>query len=101
MSAKQKIMVTFAVLILVNFLLIIVFGEKGLADLVSLRGNRKSASEHTEALVKKNISLYHQIERIKYDPVFIESMARKQLGLVGKNDLILKPARGTQKQRKK
>jgi cell division protein FtsB len=94
-------MVTLAVIILINFLLIVVFGEKSLVDLVSLKRDRKSAIEHNEALVKKNISLYHKIERLKYDPMYIENVARKQLGLVGKNDIILKPARRTEKQTKK
>lgn len=94
-------MVTLAVMVLINFLLVVVFGEKGLVDLVSIKRDRKSAIEHHEALVKKNISLYHKIERLKYDPVYIENVARKQLGLVGKNDLILKPARRPGKQTKK
>ncbi len=94
-------MVTLAVMVLINFLLIVVFGEKGLVDLVSIKRDRKSAIEHNEALVKKNISLYHKIDRLKHDPVYIENVARKQLGLAGKNDLILKPARRTGKQTKK
>ena len=101
MNTKQKILVTFAVLILINFLLVIVFGEKGLVDLVSLKRDHKSAIEHNDALVKKNISMYHKIVRLKHDPVYIESVARKQLGLVGKNDLILKPTQRTEKQKKK
>ncbi len=101
MSTRQKIMVTLAVMVLINFVLIVVFGEKGLVDLVSIKRDRKSAIEHNEALVKKNISLYHKIDRLKHDPVYIENVARKQLGLVGKNDLILKPVRRTGKQTKK
>lgn len=98
MNTRQKIMVTLALLVLINFLLVIVFGEKGLVDLVSLQRDRKSAAAHNDTLVKKNISLYRKIERLKHDPIYVESVARKQLGVVGENELILTPLGRTGKQ---
>ncbi len=98
MSTRQKILVTLALLVLVNFFLVIVFGEKGVVDLASLQRDRKEAVAHNDSLVKKNISLYHKIERLKHDPIYVERVARRQLGVVGKNELILTPLHGHGKQ---
>ncbi len=41
-------------------------------------------------LAKQNLDLYREIERLKSDPKYLESVARKELGVVGKDELIFK-----------
>ena len=43
-----------------------------------------------EALTKKNLSLYREIERMKNDPKYVENVARKELGVIGKDEVIIK-----------
>jgi cell division protein FtsB len=42
-----------------------------------------------ETLAVENVSLYRTIGRLKNDPVFIESVARNELGMVGKDDVVI------------
>jgi cell division protein FtsB len=35
------------------------------------------------------LQLYHEIERLKKDPAYIEAIARQELGLVGKNEIVI------------
>ena len=90
MSSVQKIFLAFAILILFNLLLVIVFGDDGLVDLY-LYNNRKADIENkNEVLTQENLALYREIDRLKHDPEFIENVARKELGMIGSGEVILK-----------
>jgi len=71
-------------------LLLIVFGDNGISDLRLLQTKRDRLIEKNEILARENVQLYHQIERLKNDPDYIESIARRELGMIGKDDVILK-----------
>ena len=71
-------------------LLFIVFGENGLTDLYKLKMEKDNLSKKSDELKKKNISLYREIERLKNDPGYVEDVARKELGVIGKDDVIIK-----------
>jgi len=78
-------------LILFSMLLLIVFAENGLVDLNSLRKERDRLVEKNESLARDNLVLYNEIERLKNDDKYIENIARQELGMIGKNEMILKP----------
>ncbi len=90
---KQHLLLTIAVVVLFVLLLLILFGDKGLADLNMLKKDRDHMVEKNTRLVRQNLSLYRSIERLKTDPAFIENIAREELGVVGKNELIIKSSR--------
>ena len=90
MTTKQNILLAFIILALFSMLLFIVFGENGLADLNLLRVERDGLLQKNAELAKENLLLSREIERLKNDPEFLESVARKQLGVVGKDELIFK-----------
>lgn len=69
-------------------LLFIVFGDSGLKDLFALRAELKGIITDKEKTFNENISLYHQIDRLKNDPQFIEATARKELGVIGADEMI-------------
>lgn len=71
-------------------LLFIVFGENGLTDLYKLKMEKDNLSKKSDELKKKNLSLYREIERLKNDPGYVEDVARKELGVIGKDDVIIK-----------
>ena len=87
---KQNLLLTFAVIALFVLLLLILFGDKGLADLNMLEKNRDRLVEKNGRLMRENLSLYRSIERLKTDPAYIENIARQELGVVGENELIIK-----------
>jgi cell division protein FtsB len=71
-------------------LLLIIFGDNGVTDLRLLQTKRDRLIEKNETLARENVQLYHQIERLKNDPDYIESIARQELGMIGKDEVILK-----------
>ena len=91
MTKKQSIPLTIAVLILVSLLFFIIFSEHGLTDLNMLRKERNQIGRENQALEQKNQTLRVEIDRLKHDPEYIESIARRELGMVGKDEVILKP----------
>lgn len=90
MSSKQNILIAFAILTIFTLLLFIMFGDNGLADLHLLKAERDALVEENRRLVRENLSLYREIDRLKHDPEFVENVARQELGVIGKDEVILK-----------
>lgn len=91
MSLEKKILLFLAILVLFNLILVVIFSDNGLVDLILLRKEKERSAEKNREVIRENLSLYREIERLKHDPEFIESVARKELGVVGKDEVILKP----------
>ena len=91
MSLKKKFLLFLAILVLFNLILVVIFSDNGLVDLILLRKEKERSAEKNREVIRENLSLYREIERLKHDPEFIESVARKELGVVGKDEVILKP----------
>lgn len=91
MSLKKKFLLFLAILVLFNLILVVIFSDNGLVDLIMLRKEKERSTEKNREVIRENLSLYREIERLKHDPEFIESVARKELGVVGKDEVILKP----------
>jgi cell division protein FtsB len=83
-------MLVLAIMTMFLMLLFIVFGENGLTDLYKLKMGRDNLSEKNDELKKENLSLYREIERLKNDPRYVEDVARKELGVIGKDEMIIK-----------
>jgi len=91
MDNKQKILVSFCILTLFSMLLFVLFSDKGLSDLFKLQSERDRLMNQNVQLKKENDTLYRTIERLRNDPEYIESVARKELGMIKKDEVILKP----------
>ena len=89
MSLRQKIVVAGVVVVLFNLVLLIVFGDDGFVELSRLRAKEQLMTQRNEALAGENVSLYRTIGRLKSDPVYIESVARNELGMIGKDDIVI------------
>ena len=89
MSLRLKIVVAATVLVLFNLLALIVFGDNGLVELSMLRSREALLIQQNEIMAKENIQLYRTIRRLKNDPVYIENVARNELGMVGRDDVII------------
>jgi cell division protein FtsB len=90
-STRQTILLAIAILALFSFLFLILFGDKGLADLKSLQSELKDLIEKNEAIEQENRSFRREIDRLRYDTEYIENLARQELGVIGKDELIIKP----------
>ena len=91
MSIKQKILFTLAMTVVVSTSLLIIFGENGLNDYNRLNVRHQQLQIDNEAITLENARLYRQINRLKNDPGFIESIARQELGMIGQREIIVKP----------
>jgi cell division protein FtsB len=90
MNSKKNILLAFAILVLFSLIMFIILGENGLTDLNRLTMERDSLLKKNDELVQKNLSLHREIERLKKDPEYVENVARKELGVIGKDEVIFK-----------
>ena len=90
MNIREKILLSFAILALFLMLFFVIFGENGLADLNLLRQQRDNLKEKNHQLEQENLSLYREIDRLKHDLNYIENVARQELGMIKKDEIIFK-----------
>jgi cell division protein FtsB len=95
MSRKQGMLLGTAVLLLVALLFFIVFSERGLAELSLSKKERDRIQAHNQQLTQENLTLGVEIDRLKNDPHYIESVARKEFGMIGQNEIVVKPQRAS------
>ena len=65
-----------------------VFGEQGLLRIHHLKKEMQEVQRHLEELKTENEKLKREIEALKSDRRYLESIARKDFGLVRKNEII-------------
>ena len=64
------------------------FGPHGLLDLFKMQKEEEESAVLIEGLKEKNKELTAEIRRLKGDPRYLESVTRKELGLVKENEVI-------------
>jgi cell division protein FtsB len=72
-----------------------VFGGHGLTHLTRLRGERRELARATFARLERNARLREEIERLRGDDLYLEQLARRQLGLVKPNETVYRLRRPT------
>lgn len=93
MTKTQNILISIAILLIAALCFFIIVSEHGLADLIFLKQERRKLVEKSERLTQENFSISIEIDRLKHDPEYIENIARKELGMIGEDEVILKPQR--------
>ena len=88
-GAGQNIAMVFAVMAIVFMFFLIIVGDKGISDLQLMKIERQALMSTHAELKRKNLQLYHEIERLKKDPAYIEAIARQELGLIGKKEIVI------------
>jgi cell division protein FtsB len=63
------------------------FGERGLIHLYKMEGQRRQYRERIQELERKNHELLLEIESLRTDEGYIESVARKELNLLKENEV--------------
>jgi cell division protein FtsB len=90
MTIKQNILLSISVLLLLTLFFFIIVSEHGLADLRFLKKDRDRLVEENNNISRENQAISVEIGRLKHDPVYIESIARQELGMIGEDEIILK-----------
>ena len=91
MTKNQNIVLSVSALLLLALFLFIIVSEHGLLDLRSLQEEHDRLIEENLQLTRENQAISIEIDRLKHDPAYIESIARQELGMIGKDEIILKP----------
>ncbi len=91
MTKRQRFLISIVAFLLVSLFFFIIFSEHGLMDLNLLKNEKNSLIQRNEQIARENLSLSVEISRLENDPKYIENVARQELGMIGKDELILKP----------
>jgi len=75
---------------LVFILLMGIFGEWGLLDLIDQRKEKARLIALNTQLANENQEIKNKIHRLKHDRKYIENIARRELGVVGDREVIIK-----------
>ncbi len=62
------------------------FGERGFIHLYKMEAKRQRYQERIQLLERKNHELMREIERLRTDEAYIESVARKELNLLKEDE---------------
>jgi len=91
MTKKHNVLLSISVLLLLALFFFIIVSEHGLADLRFLKKERDRLVVENQKLTGINQATSVEIDRLKHDPAYIESIARQELGMIGEDEIILKP----------
>jgi cell division protein FtsB len=89
MDTKGKIIISAGILIFLGFLFVIGLSDRGGVDLYQLKLERDRLRQANIRLQQSNEAQYRMIERLKYDPEFVENIARRELGMIRKNEVVI------------
>lgn len=93
MTKKQGFLAGAAVVFILSLLFFIVFSERGLADFSLMKKERDRIQDQNRQITQDNLTLGVEIDRLKNDPKYIESVARKDFGMIGQDEIVVKPQR--------
>ncbi len=86
--------------LLVALSLFTAFGERGVFHLWRLWGEKKQLEERNFLLQKENAALRERAYRIRQDDLYLEKLAREELGLVRPGEIIYRFASPESKRNK-
>jgi cell division protein FtsB len=70
------------------------FGKRGFLHLYRMEKNRQACIERIRQVENENQTLIEEIRRLNTDSAYLESVARKELGLVKEGEILFKFSRG-------
>ena len=91
MTKKENILVSISILLLIALFIYIVVSKHGYLDLIHLKQEQGKLIQKNEQLTRENHAISIEIDRLENDLSYIESIARQELGMIKKDEIILKP----------
>lgn len=89
MTTKQNVILALIILSLFCLSLVIIFSDYGLIDYSRLKKERNGLIEKNASLTQENLFLSREIDKLKNDPKYLENVVRKELGMIGKDEVII------------
>ena len=75
-----------------------IFGERGLLRIYHLNKEKQDVERRLETLKGENLKLVREVDALKNDRRYLESIARRDFGMVRKNEIIYQfPLKSEQK----
>jgi cell division protein FtsB len=85
---KKRLLIVIWLVIFFSLLLCIIWGDRGVIDLYHLQSQSDQLTCIANDLKRENQKLYRNIDRLKNDLEYIEEIAREELGMVARDELI-------------
>jgi len=84
----QRRMYIIPILAVTFILYFTIFGERGLLRIYHLNKEKKDVQQRLETLKGENLKLVREVDALKNDRRYLESIARRDFGMVRKNEII-------------
>ena len=86
---KKTVLMIFGI-ILVFFYFVIIFMPNGIIKLNMKKKEMIESAAVNADIEKENKQLYREVVRLKSDPLYIENVARKELGMIKDDEIIIR-----------
>jgi len=84
----QRRMYIIPILAVAFILFFTIFGERGLLRIYHLNKEKQDVQQRLDALKGDNLKLVREVDALKNDRRYLESIARRDFGMVRKNEII-------------
>ena len=84
----QRRMYIIPILAVTFILYFTIFGERGLLRIYHLNKEKQDVEQRLETLKGENLKLVREVDALKNDRRYLESIARRDFGMVRKNEII-------------
>jgi len=74
-----------------------IFGERGLLRIYHLNKEKQVVQQRLDTIKSENLKLVREVDALKNDRRYLESIARRDFGLVRKNEIIYQFPQKTEK----
>ncbi len=94
-NKKRFVKSSFVAILLLGLLIAwLGFGERGFIHLYRMEKERQAYLERIKKLEKENHELLEEIHQLRTDSEYVESVARRELGLIKDNEILYRFRRG-------
>ncbi len=87
-AKNEKRNLSVFILIIFVIALFAVFGEKGFVEVYRLKNDKNNIVESNKVLSRENSKIRKEIDRLETDDRYIAEIAKKDLGMVGADEVI-------------
>jgi cell division protein FtsB len=85
---RKKLLLAAGVLLGIYFLASSILGEMGLVKYFRMKSRHSSLTDEIAMLKQDNVRLRREVRALKTDPAYIEKLARDNLGLARKGEIV-------------
>lgn len=89
-KTSHKIALSGGCLLMLVLVGLILFGQNGYRDYVRLKAQKNALVMENRTAEEENRLLRHRVDRLQDDDQYIEYIARKELGMIGGDEVVYK-----------